>query len=193
MRGESPISGMDLEALREQIAPIERLAREKEQPLALVGGVVRDLLLGLAFRDLDLVVEGDAIMLVEELVVRFGGRAGVHRSFGTASWIALDGSSVEIASARREHYSRPGALPDVAPASLEEDLARRDFSINAMALSLSAEEPRLVDPFGGREALAKRELRVLHGHSFDDDPTRVLRALRFCSRLDFTPPLLNVS
>ena len=147
------------------------------QPVWLVGGAVRDLLLGATRADLDLVTEADA----SEIASLLGHVEGTHARFGTAT-ARVRGVRVDVARARRETYSRPGALPDVEPATLAEDLARRDFSVNAMALPL-VKAPELVDPHGGLADLAQGVLRVLHTESFRDDPTRALRAARYAARL----------
>jgi tRNA nucleotidyltransferase (CCA-adding enzyme) len=160
-----------------ELAAVPEVATE---PVYLVGGAVRDLLLGRGRADIDLVVEGDAAALAG----RLGAEVVSHERFSTAK-VALDGHEVDIASARSESYPRPGALPVVEPAAhLEADLARRDFTINAMAIPLT-EEPRLVDPHGGREDLEAGRLRVLHGRSFEDDPTRAIRAARYAARFGF--------
>jgi tRNA nucleotidyltransferase/poly(A) polymerase len=151
--------------------------------VALVGGGVRDLLIGRGIRDLDLVIEGDAPEVARALEGAHGGRAQIHPSFGTATW-SFEGRSVDLASARIETYGMPGALPEVRASSLEDDLARRDFSINAMALLIEPGSCTLLDPCGGREDIAARQLRVLHENSFRDDPTRIWRAARFASRMD---------
>lgn len=146
----------------------------------LVGGAVRDLLLGRGRTDLDLVVEGDAAALA----TRLGGEVVEHERFATAK-VRLDGHEVDIATARAESYSRPGALPEVEPtAGIAADLARRDFTINAMAIPLRR-DPELIDPHRGREDLEAGLLRVLHERSFDDDPTRALRAARYAARFGF--------
>ncbi len=152
-----------------------------EPPVALVGGAVRDLLLGYRPAELDLVVEGDAAALA----ARLGGVATVHGRFGTAT-VRLDGHSYDIAAARRETYARPGALPDVAPATLRDDLLRRDFTVNAIAIALNG--PRAGELHaapGAVRDLDARVLRVLHDRSFMDDPTRLLRLCRYASRLGF--------
>jgi tRNA nucleotidyltransferase (CCA-adding enzyme) len=149
------------------------------EAIYLVGGAVRDLLLGRGRADIDLVVEGDA----GALAARLGGEVVEHERFSTAK-VALDGHEVDLAGARTETYARPGALPDVEPASLADDLARRDFTINAMAIPLQG-APRLIDPHQGRTDLAEGVLRVLHPRSFVDDPTRALRAARYASRFRF--------
>jgi tRNA nucleotidyltransferase (CCA-adding enzyme) len=150
------------------------------EPVYLVGGAVRDLLLGHGRADIDLVVEGDAA----ELAARLGADVVSHERFATAK-VGLDGHEVDIAAARSETYPHPGALPVVEPAAgVEADLARRDFTINAMAIPLRG-EPRLIDPYGGRADLAAGQLRVLHPGSFRDDPTRALRAARYAARFGF--------
>jgi tRNA nucleotidyltransferase (CCA-adding enzyme) len=148
-------------------------------PVYLVGGAVRDLLLGDERSDVDVAVEGDAV----ELARRLGGDVREHERFGTAK-VRLDGLEVDLAGTRAERYENPGALPEVRPAPLGEDLARRDFTINAMAVPL-AEPGELIDPHGGRGDLAAGTLRVLHSDSFRDDPTRALRAARYAARFGF--------
>ena len=151
----------------------------------LVGGAVRDLLLGQDSVDLDLTVEGDAVAAARGLARRLGGEATEHDRFGTAT-VRAGGLVMDLATARRESYAHPGALPDVEPAALEEDLARRDFSVNAMAVALSEpDRGALRDPLAGSADLAAKRIRVLHDRSFLDDPTRLLRALRYEARLGF--------
>jgi tRNA nucleotidyltransferase (CCA-adding enzyme) len=145
----------------------------------LVGGAVRDLLLGMDHPDLDVAVEGDA----PELARRLGADATAHERFSTAR-LDLDGVQVDLASTRAERYPHPGALPEVEPASLDRDLARRDFTINAMAVPLVG-EPELIDPYDGLGDLREGVLRILHPDSFVDDPTRALRAARYAARLGF--------
>jgi tRNA nucleotidyltransferase (CCA-adding enzyme) len=152
----------------------------------LVGGVVRDLLLGRPTKDLDLVVVGDARKVAKIVARGDGAKITEHTAFGTASIEFEDGLRVDLATARRESYARPAALPSTSPSNLIDDLARRDFSVNSMALDLSPTGfGTIVDPCGGREDLRRGSIRVLHDRSFIDDPTRVFRALRFASRLDF--------
>ncbi len=149
----------------------------------LVGGAVRDLLLGGVPPDLDLVVEGDATGLVE----RLGGLITRHERFGTWT-VVLDGLAYDIAQARSETYPAPGALPEVRPASLEEDLRRRDFTVNAIALALAGPQAgELTAAPDALEDLDRRWLRVLHSRSYIDDPTRLLRLARYRSRLEFEP------
>ena len=148
---------------------------------------MRDLFLGLAVRDLDFAYEGDAAELARDLAQRLGASLRLHGRFGTATVAGPDGDRIDIAATRRETYDRPGALPRVRPAGIEEDLARRDFTVNAMALEVA---PRLsgapLDPFDGQADLAHRRLRILHGGSFQDDPTRAYRAARYANRLGFS-------
>ena len=146
--------------------------------VAVVGGFVRDIWLGSMPRELDLVVEGDAAELARAL----GGEVTAHDAFGTATATGA-GWRVDLAMARRERYPAPGALPEVEPASIEEDLARRDFTVNAIAVTLPDGELLAAD--GALEDLAARRLRVLHECSFVDDPTRVLRLARYAERLGF--------
>ncbi len=159
-----------------ELAAVQEVAGGK--PVYLVGGAVRDLLLGHGRTDIDLVVEGEAAALA----TRLGGEVVEHERFATAK-VRLDGHEVDIATARAESYSQPGALPEVEPtAGIAADLARRDFTINAMAIPLRR-DPELIDPHRGREDLGAGLLRVLHARSFEDDPTRALRAARYAARL----------
>jgi tRNA nucleotidyltransferase (CCA-adding enzyme) len=167
-------------ALKQMYPELTRVRSLDGDPVYLVGGAVRDLLLGRDRADIDLVVEGDAAALAE----RLGADVISHQRFGTAK-VKLDGHKVDIASARSESYPHPGALPVVAPdAELAADLRRRDFTINAMAIPLLG-EPRLIDPHDGKADLAVGQLRVLHDNSFVDDPTRAIRAARYASRFGF--------
>lgn len=161
----------DLPALAESIPGIK--------PVHLVGGAVRDLLIGAPVTDLDLVTEDG----VADLATRLAHDALLHERFGTAE-LVVDGTRIDLATARRERYSHPGALPEVSPASIFEDLARRDFTINAMAVELTTPDD-LIDPHGGRTDLERGLLRVLHERSFADDPTRALRAARYAARFGF--------
>ena len=152
----------------------------------LVGGAVRDLLLGVGHVDVDLLIEGDAIELASVLAASEArSRLVRHPRFGTAS-VSGEGFHLDFAMARAERYARPGVLPVVRPALLDADLARRDFAINAMALALAGRAAgRLIDPQGGQRDLKARVVRVLHDRSFQDDATRMLRAARYAGRLDF--------
>lgn len=167
-------------ALDRAYPELEAIRDAAEAPVYLVGGAVRDLLLGHPGGDVDVVVEGDAAALAS----RLGAETTSHDRFGTAK-VVLDGHEVDVAAARSESYPEPGALPVVVPgASIEADLGRRDFTINAMALPLRG-EVELIDPHGGRADLEAGLLRVLHPASFVDDPTRALRAARYAARFDF--------
>ncbi len=147
----------------------------------LVAGAVRDLLLGGEPSDLDLVVEGDAI----DVALSLGGELRVHDRFGTCT-VTLEGFSYDLATARRERYPSPGSLPEVEPATLREDLLRRDFTVNALAIALGgAQRGALSAAPHALEDLDARRLRVMHDVSFIDDPTRLLRLVRYQSRLDF--------
>ncbi|MFQ5828187.1 MAG: hypothetical protein ACE5JD_03400 [Candidatus Methylomirabilia bacterium] len=177
------VPGPTLELLRE----VGRLADSLGARAYVVGGLVRDLLRGMPTQDLDVVVEGNGMALARRLARQLGGKLTVHEVFATASIERPAGARVDVATARQERYAAPGALPSVSPASLGEDLARRDFTVNAMALALSASVfGQLLDPFGGRTDLRRRRLRILHPLSFVEDPTRIFRAVRYASRLGFT-------
>jgi tRNA nucleotidyltransferase (CCA-adding enzyme) len=147
----------------------------------LVGGAVRDLLLGRESFDLDLAVEGDAIAFARGL----GGEMTAHGRFGTAVVRFPDGRRLDVVTCRRETYAAAAALPDVAAGTIEEDLARRDFTVNAMAASLGSDFGRILDPHGGRADLEAKVIRALHRESFTDDPTRIFRAVRYETRLGF--------
>jgi tRNA nucleotidyltransferase (CCA-adding enzyme) len=147
-----------------------------------VGGAVRDLLLGGTSEDLDVVIEGDAVEAARQLASALGGSLTVHDRFGTAT-VEARGHVYDLATARAETYARPGALPDVQPGTLEKDLRRRDFTVNAIAV---ASDGRVVAAPGAFEDLDARVLRILHERSFLDDPTRLLRLVRYATRLGFS-------
>lgn len=166
-------------------------AHELGYSLYIVGGFVRDLLLNQPNLDLDLVVEGDAIELARALAKKFGGRVHGHTRFGTAKWILGKRNGAQInhldfTTARTEFYAHPSALPEVEKSSIKQDLRRRDFTINTLALCLDPDRyGQLLDPFGGEEDLRRGLIRVLHNLSFIEDPTRILRAVRFEQRFGF--------
>ena len=175
---------------------IGHIAHEMGNSAYLVGGVVRDLLLGIPNLDLDIVVEGDAIALAERMAERNGGRVRSHSRFGTAKWMAPDEivreisngipPSIDFVTARTEFYEHPSALPQVERSSIRQDLHRRDFTINTLAICLDSERfGDLLDYFGGEKDLQERWIRVLHSLSFVEDPTRMLRAARLEQRLRF--------
>ncbi|MET0560060.1 MAG: CBS domain-containing protein [Gaiellaceae bacterium] len=159
---------------------------ERADRVYLVGGTIRDILLGEESFDVDIAVEGDAIAFSYALAGALGGRATPHQRFGTAIVSYGDGERIDVVTTRTEFYDAPGALPTVERAGLREDLLRRDFTINAMAASLGVDDfGRLVDPYGGRADLDARVLRVLHNLSFIDDPTRIFRGVRYEARHGF--------
>ncbi len=171
---------------RTALTAITNAGHEDGLTLYLVGGSVRDLLLGHPTLDVDLTLEGDAPDLAQRVAAGLPGlRCLVHSAFGTAT-LKNAGFRLDVATARGETYRRPGALPSVRPGSLREDLSRRDFTVNAMALALTGSRTGdIVDPFDGRTDLKAGLLRVLHEGSFRDDATRILRGARYESRLGF--------
>lgn len=161
------------------------VARKLDADVYLVGGVVRDLILGKLHFDLDIVVEGDAMAVAKALAKHYGLSFRRHHAFGTAT-VDFGKFKVDFATARRERYTHWGALPKVKPAGLKDDLYRRDFTINAMAISLNKKDyGTLIDYYGGARDLKGGVLRVLHKNSFLEDPTRILRAIRFEQRFLF--------
>ncbi len=182
---------MRADALIERLAGLDLLdavteLAEPYEGVYLVGGTVRDLLLGAPSFDVDIAVEGDAIVFAEALAKRLGGRVRTHRKFGTAAVFYGERGRVDVVTARTESYDAPAVLPTVEHAGIHDDLFRRDFTINAMAVSLREDDlGELVDPFGGRADLDERRIRVLHPRSFVDDPTRIFRAVRYENRLGF--------
>ncbi len=179
-------------SLARELGALERLtpvfeavaaAAEPYDGVYLVGGTVRDILLGEPNFDVDVAVEGDAIALAKRLAEALNGRVRAHTKFGTAVVVYGDDERVDVVTARTEFYDAPASLPSVEHATIREDLFRRDFTVNAMAVSLKGEDfGRLVDPFRGRPDLDAATIRVLHNLSFIDDPTRIFRAIRYESR-----------
>ena len=179
-------SGADLDVVA--IPGMDRLlpALEGLPPAYLAGGAVRDLMLGAESIDIDVALEGDALAAAWELAERLGGRAMTHERFGSATVRTDDGLTVDLVGTRRERYAQPGALPEVEPAGLADDLARRDFTINAMAVGLTGPDLGVLhDPHSGEADLRAGVVRVLHERSFVDDPTRLLRAVRDATRVGF--------
>jgi tRNA nucleotidyltransferase (CCA-adding enzyme) len=166
---------------------VRRVAPHLEGEVSVVGGAVRDAMLGRpAGTELDLVVEGDALPLARRLGRELGGRVIAHPRFGTAAIELPHGDHLDVVTARRERYARPGALPEVAPGTLADDLARRDFTINAMAQRLSgAGAGELVDPHGGAADAEAGIVRALRPDAFEEDPSRLVRAARYAARLGF--------
>jgi tRNA nucleotidyltransferase (CCA-adding enzyme) len=173
----------------EHLAPVFEAVAAAAEPydgVYLVGGTVRDILLGEPNFDVDVAVEGDAIELARRLADALEGRVRAHTKFGTAVVVYGDDQRVDVVTARTEFYDAPASLPSVEHATIREDLFRRDFTINAMAVSLKGDDfGRLVDPFNGRRDLEAKTIRVLHNLSFIDDPTRIFRAIRYESRYGF--------
>ncbi len=151
-----------------------------------VGGFVRDLLLNIPNQDIDIVIEGDGIPFAVCLVEEYGGSVKSHEKFGTSVVIFPDDNRIDVATARKEYYEYPGALPTVKKSSVKSDLFRRDFTINSMAVKLTDPDSFcLIDFFNGKNDLRSREIHVLHSLSFIDDPCRLFRAIRFEQRFDF--------
>lgn len=199
-------------AMWQMVLAISAAADDLNMPLYFVGGLVRDVLLGKSPKDLDMVVEGDAIRLVQQLKQQYSGQVHTHRRFGTAKWfttteiwqavtqntetavstmptteLANLPESIDFVTARTEFYREPSALPDVERGSIKLDLHRRDFTINTLAVRLDgAHLGELLDFYGGQRDLEQGIIRVLHSLSFVDDPTRMLRAVRLEQRLHFT-------
>lgn len=179
----------------ERLDQIRAVAARLGLPTYLAGGFVRDLLLGRVPGDFDLVVEPAGApsaaaagpRLARALSSAYGGEVTVHAAFGTATWFDPQGTPVDCATTRTEAYAEPAALPTVAlAASILDDLGRRDFSINAMAIRLDGDRfGEVLDPYHGAVDLQSRLVRVLHPASFVDDPTRLFRAVRYAQRLDF--------
>ena len=177
----------DLRERVRRVPGMERLlpALEGLEPAYLVGGAVRDLLRGAVPNDIDIAVEGDARSVGRAVAERMGSGAREYERFGTAT-VETPATSYNFATTRKETYDEPGALPRVEPAPLADDLRRRDFSINAMAVGLTGDDlGHLYDPTGGLADMDAGVVRVLHERSFLDDPTRLLRAVRYAVRLGF--------
>ncbi|MDK2957559.1 MAG: hypothetical protein PWQ57_3057 [Desulfovibrionales bacterium] len=181
MRNRLPVALLDL------LHRAGDLGRELGVEVYAVGGFVRDILLATPNSDLDLVVEGDGVAFAKKLADRMGGRAKPHQKFKTSVVVLEDGQRVDVATARLEYYEYPAALPTVELSSIKMDLYRRDFTINALAVHLNPDKfGNLVDFFGAQRDIKERILRVLHSLSFVEDPTRILRAVRFEQRFGFT-------
>jgi tRNA nucleotidyltransferase (CCA-adding enzyme) len=190
-RGAARIGGVvDERELPERLRTLRGMDRIlpalEGPPCFLVGGAVRDLLLEREPVDVDIAIEGDAEAVAELLAAALGGTVTGHERFGTATVTAGGVDAVNLARTRREAYPLPGALPEVEPAGLDEDLVRRDFTVNAIALALNGDRAgELSDPHYGRKDLDDGLIRILHPASFRDDPTRLLRAARYAARLGF--------
>lgn len=162
------------------------IASSNKMSAYLVGGCVRDLLLGVKNLDLDIVVEEDGISFAEDFAKQTKAKLIRHRRFGTATVILESGLKVDIATARKEFYPQPASLPQVLSGTLKDDLYRRDFTVNAMAINITNRNfGSLIDLFNGENDLRNKKIRILHNLSFIDDPTRILRAIRFKERYNF--------
>src|SRR5699024_6993026 len=165
---------------------ISKSATKANVSVYLIGGIVRDIILGQPNDDIDIVVEGDGIAFAKQLHADYGGKVILHENFKTATWTDESGLEIDITSSRLEFYDRPAALPDVETSTLKEDLYRRDFTINAMAIYLNGDKfGQLIDPFNGQLDLKEKKITILHNLSFVEDPTRILRAIRFETRFNF--------
>ena len=172
--------------LHAPLAVLGEVSDEMGMRAFLVGGAVRDALLGRPVEDCDVVVEGNGLMVAGALVERLGGRYHPHEPYLTAAVQLPGGVRIDVATARTEFYRTPAARPEVSSSALRQDLYRRDFTINAMAIALTRSRfGELLDYFGGQKDLQRRQMRVLHSLSFLDDPTRAIRAVRFAVRLGF--------
>ena len=169
------------------IDDLGRLSDSQNVKTHLVGGFVRDLLLKYPNLDVDVVVEGDAITFAKRIVKKLGGRVRPHKKFGTAVVVLPNNFHIDFASARSEYYEHPAALPYVEKSSIYQDLYRRDFSINSMAITLNTNNfGQILDYFGGQKDILEKRIRVMHNLSFIEDPTRIFRAVRFEQRYGFS-------
>lgn len=172
--------------IQDLISLASDIASQNNMQAYLVGGCVRDLILGVKNFDLDIAVEGDGLKFAEDFAGRLKTKITRHKRFGTATVILRRNLKIDIATARKETYPHPGSLPLTIPGTLRDDLARRDFTINAMAIGISGKDcGRFIDFFGGKRDLKQGKIRILHNLSFIDDPTRILRAIRFEKRYNF--------
>ena len=175
------------EEVSQLLKDIGATASRINTPVYLIGGIVRDILLDKPNNDIDIVAEGNGIELANCMLETHGGEVVEHESFGTATWNTPTGLSIDMVSSRLEYYAQPGALPEVETSVLDDDLERRDFTINAMAIRLNAEAyGELIDPFGGQDDLRDKKIKILHNISFIEDPTRIFRGVRFEERFDFS-------
>jgi tRNA nucleotidyltransferase (CCA-adding enzyme) len=179
-----------IEKLPPELLGIIKLAKDISFKLGyksyLVGGFVRDLILKRKNLDLDITVEGDGIEFARTLASHLKAEVTFHQRFGTATLITPEGFKIDIATSRKELYPKPAMLPQVEKGDIADDLKRRDFTINALAISIYPEtKEEIIDFFGGYQDLLRKKIRVLHDKSFIDDPTRILRAIRFEQRFGF--------
>lgn len=175
--------GKDLLGILERVS---RVASDSGVTVFAVGGFVRDLLLNIPNKDIDIIVEGDGISFASRLAEEFGGRVKSHEKFGTSVVIFPDGFRLDVATARLEYYEHPAALPTVEQSSVKSDLYRRDFTINSIAVKLNGDGAFcLMDYFNGQRDIRNKEIHVLHNLSFIEDPCRLFRSIRFEQRFGF--------
>jgi tRNA nucleotidyltransferase (CCA-adding enzyme) len=165
---------------------ISQVADRSSMSVFAVGGFVRDLLLNISNKDIDIAVEGDGILFASRLAEEYDGQVKVHEKFGTAVVLFPDGYKIDVAMTRLERYAHPAALPTVEKSSIQSDLHRRDFTINSLAVKLNGEDAFcLLDILNGERDIKNKEINVLHDASFIEDPSRLFRAIRFEQRYDF--------
>ncbi|GAE25272.1 tRNA nucleotidyltransferase [Halalkalibacter wakoensis JCM 9140] len=170
----------------ELLLEIGSIADQQSVKIYLIGGIVRDFILQRPNEDIDLVVEGDGIAFANQLKKQLGGNVKSHEKFGTATWTTEENHKLDIVTCRTEYYDAPAALPNVRASNIREDLRRRDFTINAMALQINKRQfGKLLDFFQGQEDIQLRKIRILHTLSFIEDPTRIIRAVRFALRFQY--------
>lgn len=174
---------------RDVLSLLERILQVADQasmPVFAVGGFVRDLLLNISNKDIDIAVEGDGILFASRLAEEFGGQVKAHEKFGTAVVLFPDGYRIDVAMTRLEYYAHPAALPVVEQGSIKSDLYRRDFTINSLAMKLNEEDAFcLLDFLNGERDIKNKEINVLHDSSFIEDPCRLFRAIKFEQRYGF--------
>lgn len=174
------------EELYKLLESISETAYMEDVSVYLIGGIVRDIFLKEPNDDIDIVVEGDGVSFAKRLQEDYGGDVVIHENFGTATWTHPTGLEIDVTTSRLEFYDKPAALPDVEVSTLKEDLHRRDFTINAMAIYLNKDSfGELIDPFRGQIDLKEKRIKILHNLSFVEDPTRILRGVRFETRFAF--------
>lgn len=174
------------ESIKDVLVAVSNLAKELKYKVYLVGGVVRDILLNKPNFDIDIVIEGDGINFSNKLANKINAKVWTHRKFKTSVIVLENKRHIDVATARIEYYEKPAALPDIEQASIKQDLYRRDFTINSMAVSLNKDNyMTLLDFFGGRKDLTNKKIKVMHKLSFVEDPTRIFRAVRFEQRFAF--------
>lgn len=179
-------SGLDAQSIAINVV-IGQMAQDHQMKAYLVGGPVRDLLLKRPNLDLDISVDGNGMVLAKMFALASRAKVVCYPAFKTATVTLPEGRLVDFVTARKETYARPGAFPAVVPSHIKNDLFRRDFTINAIAVAINPRTwGKVIDPFGGTQDVKNKKVRVLHDRSFYDDPTRILRAARFKERFHFS-------